>query len=526
MATTKITKILFRRGSDYDRAPTILDEGEPGWCTDTCRLFVGDGRLEGGFPVLNIRTPDNAPVHTFNNDFKFEPINDTTGTSQPASQQVLTLNHQGLSASIASTWTDSRYIKHELPGGIQDVDSSLKINDGLIVGQLAQFDSRVKIDRTLTVKENLSGGGDGKFTGDITGNNLTVDSSTANSSNVTGDSVLGGNLTAGGDLSVGGDLTIAGQLSANDVIVSQLTSSTPVDIASGGTGDQGSSVVSWNAAYGWGDHSIADYITRTEAPLLANDVNTMFNTWGDHRGAGYALAADTVNTLEDVRSGDNDAAGSIDFKIGAGNSTDGDIVECQSRAVLRRLNTKNSLRIGDTQAQSTIVLGTGLALDNITDQSSTFDDNMVHVTAPQAVKIHTFTDGNVTAANQHTMVFQNGELSVPDTISAATKNFNIQHPTKSDKRLIHGCLEGPEYGVYVRGKTSSKIIELPDYWTGLVNGDSISVQLTSAGGKNCLWVDSIQDNKVMIDAEHEGEVYYFIQATRKDIDELQVEKDA
>ena len=514
MATTKITKILFRRGSDYDRAPTILDEGEPGWCTDTCRLFVGDGRLEGGFPVLNIRTPDNAPVHPFNNDFKFEAINDTTGTSQPASQQVLTLNHQGLSASIASSLTESLYVKHTYPGQIQDVDSSLKITDGLIVGKLAQFNTRVIVDDTLTVKSNLTGDGGASFSGDITGNNLNVNASTASSSIVVGDSVLGG------------DLTVAGQLSANDVIVSQLTSSTPLDIMSGGTGDQGASIASWNAAYGWGDHSVADYITRTEAPLLANDVNTMFNTWGDHRAAGYALAVDTVNTLEDARTGDNDVTGSIDFQIGAGNSSSGDILECQSRAVLRRLNTKNSLRIGDTQSQSTVVLGTGLALDNIADQTSTFDDNMVHITAPQAVKIHTFTDGNVSAANQQTMVFQNGELSVPDTISAATKNFNIPHPTKSDKRLIHGCLEGPEYGVYVRGKTSARIIELPDYWSGLVDEDSISVQLTSIGGRNCLWVDTIQDNRVMIDAEREGEVFYLIQATRKDIDELQVEKDA
>jgi hypothetical protein len=514
MATTKITKILFRRGSDYDRAPTILDEGEPGWCTDTCRLFVGDGRIEGGFPVLNIRTPDNAPVHPFNNDFKFEAINDTTGTSQPASQQVLTLNHVGLSASIANSWTDTRYIKHSHPGEIQDVNSSLKINDGLIVGQLAQFNTRVIVDDSLTVKGNLSGGGSAKFSGDITGNNLNINASTASSSIVIGDS------------SLGGDLTVVGQLSANDVIVSQLTSNTPVDVPSGGTGDNGSSVTNWNTAYSWGDHSGADYITRTEAPLLAADVTEMYNTWGDHRGAGYALATDAVNTLEDARGGDNDITGSIDFHVGAGNSTSGDIIECQSRAVLRRLNTKNSLRIGDTQSQSTVVLGTGLALDNITDQSSTFDDNMVHITAPQAVKIHTFTDGNVSAANQQTMVFQNGELSVPDTISAATKNFNIKHPTKSDKRLIHGCLEGPEYGVYVRGKTSTRIIELPDYWPGLVDENSISVQLTPVGGKNCLWVSSIQDNQVMIDAESEGEVFYLIQATRKDIDELQVEKDA
>ena len=33
---------------------------------------------------------------------------------------------------------------------------------------------------------------------------------------------------------------------------------------------------------------------------------------------------------------------------------------------------------------------------------------------------------------------------------AASKLFDIPHPTKEKKRLVHACLEGPENGVYVR----------------------------------------------------------------------------
>ena len=72
MAKTTITKILFRRGSDFDRTPTVLDEGEPGWCTDTCRLFIGNGNRPGGFPAVNIRTPLLAPSHPHNNDLIYE----------------------------------------------------------------------------------------------------------------------------------------------------------------------------------------------------------------------------------------------------------------------------------------------------------------------------------------------------------------------------------------------------------------------------------------------------------------------
>ena len=100
MAKTTITKILFRRGSNYDRDPTVLDEGEPGWTTDTCRMFIGDGKQTGGFPVVNIRTPGNATKHKYNNDLIYEPLNDITGMTQPPTQEVFAINHPGLSGNM------------------------------------------------------------------------------------------------------------------------------------------------------------------------------------------------------------------------------------------------------------------------------------------------------------------------------------------------------------------------------------------------------------------------------------------
>jgi len=55
MADT-ITKILIRKGTDEQRRTAnssgiIFSSGEPGWCFDTKRLFVGDGSSSGGFPV-------------------------------------------------------------------------------------------------------------------------------------------------------------------------------------------------------------------------------------------------------------------------------------------------------------------------------------------------------------------------------------------------------------------------------------------------------------------------------------------
>jgi microcystin-dependent protein len=46
-----ITKILFRRGLDSSRQTVTLNLGEPGYSTDTKRLFVGDGVTPGGTAV-------------------------------------------------------------------------------------------------------------------------------------------------------------------------------------------------------------------------------------------------------------------------------------------------------------------------------------------------------------------------------------------------------------------------------------------------------------------------------------------
>lgn len=109
------------------------------------------------------------------------------------------------------------------------------------------------------------------------------------------------------------------------------------------------------------------------------------------------------------------------------------------------------------------------------------------------------------------------------TLAAATKSFLIDHPTKPNKKLQYACLEGPENSVYVRGKVTSNVIELPEYWTGLVHEDSISVNLTPIGF-NQVVVDKIEDNKVyLLSTSNSINAFYIVYATRKDVPELEVE---
>ena len=119
------------------------------------------------------------------------------------------------------------------------------------------------------------------------------------------------------------------------------------------------------------------------------------------------------------------------------------------------------------------------------------------------------------------------KLEVNGAFAASSKSFVIDHPTKENKKLIHGSLEGPEYGVYHRGTTQSNTITLPDYWSGLVREDTITVQLTPRGGFQHLYVVSASLSQIVIGAAEDETIdcFYTIYGERADIDSLVVEKD-
>jgi hypothetical protein len=115
-----------------------------------------------------------------------------------------------------------------------------------------------------------------------------------------------------------------------------------------------------------------------------------------------------------------------------------------------------------------------------------------------------------------------GNLKVSGHFSATTKSFLIPHPTKPDKKLQYACLEGPENGVYIRGKTNEPIILLPDYWSELVDADSITVTVTPIGKPQQLFVVSQNSTSVEI-GNVDGLYNYLIFAERKDVNKLQTE---
>jgi len=112
-------------------------------------------------------------------------------------------------------------------------------------------------------------------------------------------------------------------------------------------------------------------------------------------------------------------------------------------------------------------------------------------------------------------------------MASPPKGFDMHHPTKKGWRLTHICIEGPEAAVYYRGKLEgSNIIELPDYWRGLVDAESITVQLTPIGTYQELsyemmdWGTKI---KVLNNAGSAINCSYVVFGERKDVDKIVVE---
>lgn len=137
--------------------------------------------------------------------------------------------------------------------------------------------------------------------------------------------------------------------------------------------------------------------------------------------------------------------------------------------------------------------------------------------------VHTWYNNGTQAMQLNT-----NNLTIVGSLSAASKSFLIPHPTKEGWKLRYGSLEGPENGVYIRGKLKGKNkIELPEYWTKLVDPDSITVTLTPIGKHQKLYVEDISNNTVTVanDGLFAGEIncFFVVYGERIDIDKLVVE---
>ena len=113
------------------------------------------------------------------------------------------------------------------------------------------------------------------------------------------------------------------------------------------------------------------------------------------------------------------------------------------------------------------------------------------------------------------------------TADAKPKPFDLVHPTKGQgHRLRYACIEGPEVGVYYRGRLKNDTeIVLPNYWKDLVHTDSITVQLQPIGAHQDIIVKRWDEEKIYLQAKPGFPIncFYHVYAERKDINPLIVE---
>ena len=108
------------------------------------------------------------------------------------------------------------------------------------------------------------------------------------------------------------------------------------------------------------------------------------------------------------------------------------------------------------------------------------------------------------------------------TADAKPKPFDLEHPTKGKgHRLRYACIEGPEVGVYYRGRTRTNEITLPYYWKDLVHANSITVQIQPIGHPQNIIVKEFDNEKIIIDSENTWiDCFFHVYGERKDINPL------
>jgi hypothetical protein len=128
-----------------------------------------------------------------------------------------------------------------------------------------------------------------------------------------------------------------------------------------------------------------------------------------------------------------------------------------------------------------------------------------------------------------------GDVSIDGHLSASTKSFLINHPTRPGHKLQYGSLESPYHGIRITGRGTIQsgwcVIKLPEYICNLVRDDeSVNIQITNYKHSKLLYVSDIDiaNNEFTIKTDswftrNNLEFFWTFTAVRKDVDPLKVE---
>lgn len=375
--------------------------------------------------------------------------------------------------------------------------SALAVNTIVSSSSTAHFLTFVDSNNTTTTAESVYTTSSVKIT-PSTGR-LEVLSTASSTSTTTGALVVSGGVGIAGNLYIGGEI-VAEKLTIQYTTVTTTLIQTDDVIRTSNTSSSTS--------------------TLTGALVIAGGAGIGGNLWvgGTINGTFNGAVSGTATTATNLAGG---AAGSIPYQSSTGTTTFLPIATTSGWI----LSSTGSIPVWTTSSG-----GSAITLNN--DVSSTTTHFLAFVststgtvsvlkTAANTGMVYIPSTGNFGVGTTSAPVYK---LEVNGSFAATTKSFFIDHPTKPGMKLRYGSLEGPENGVYVRGRlTNNNIIDLPEYWTGLVDQDSITVSLTAIGQPQQLWVKSIENNQVIIESNSSIDCFYTVFAERKDVDKLEVE---
>jgi len=115
------------------------------------------------------------------------------------------------------------------------------------------------------------------------------------------------------------------------------------------------------------------------------------------------------------------------------------------------------------------------------------------------------------------------DITSSGTLRAKVKSFDIEHPTKLGKRLVYGALEGPEHGVYCRGRANELKVKLPPEWSKLIVPSTITVQISSVGKFQPIYFKEFINNWLYFGCDSEITEYDFFweaKGARADVPKL------
>ena len=476
-ATTKVFSIVDSNATTPADLFSVMQNGDTviagvltvnGTGTST---FAGDVSIGGSITVA-----EDATV-----------VADFTGTNMTLTGNLIVEGNTTL-GNNAAVDTTGIY-------GVTTIHSSVTKAVGTAVDNVFQvvdsealplFEVRQNGDTVIAGILTVNGTGESSFAGDVRiAGNLYVE----------GDATAQVDL-AGTDLTLTGNLVVKGNSTLGDAATDTISIVGVVDSnvipETDATQNLGSVSNRWNDVY-VGGTLYSDDITATTVTIAGNLTVTGTTTYVNTETINLSDNVITLNANLDEATAPTQDAG---ININRGSAADVSLLWDE---------TRDLWTVGTQKFEASEFIGT-FSGDFDAGTEAALDARYVNV------------DGDS----------MTGNLTIAGVLSATSKSFVIDHPTKPGLKLRYGSLEGPENGVYVRGQlVGGTEIVLPDYWTGLVDAATMTVNLTANGKFQPLYVVSTAIDKVVVAADGiaaaDINCFYTIFAERKDVAKLVVE---